>query len=91
MGLEPGVDSGYEHGPAAVVGGVPTADRKITNHFFAGPDYPIIHPGIFPHRAGAIKEESEKPEGAESPQHSAVANRGIVLEMGRDIAIDDNG
>ena len=53
MGKVQGVASGYEHGPAAVVGGVATKDRKLTNHFFAGPDYSIIHPGIFPHNAEA--------------------------------------
>jgi len=31
------------------VGGVETEPRKITNHFFGGPDYSVIHPGIFPH------------------------------------------
>ncbi len=60
MGSEQGKNSGYDTGPAAIIGGKPTKDRKVTNHFFAGPDYPIIHPGIFPHRAGAVKEESEK-------------------------------
>jgi nitrate/TMAO reductase-like tetraheme cytochrome c subunit len=49
-----GLESDYEHGPAAVVGGVPSKERKITNHFFAGPDYPLIHPGIFPHNADAV-------------------------------------
>ena len=58
MGKIQGVKSGYEHGPAAVVGGVPTKDRKITNHFFAGPDYSIIHPGIFPHNSDAQKMAS---------------------------------
>lgn len=53
MGKVQGVASGYEHGPAAIVGGVPTMPRKLTNHFFAGPDYSIIHPGIFPHNAEA--------------------------------------
>ena len=43
----------YEVGPAAVVGGEPSAPRKLTNHFFGGPDYSIIHPGIFPHNADA--------------------------------------
>ena len=60
MGVVPGVASGYETGPAAFIGGKPTVDRKITNHYFAGPDYPIIHPGIFPLNAKAVKEESEK-------------------------------
>ena len=50
-----GVDSGYDYGPAAIVGDVPTKKRKLTNHFFAGPDYSIIHPGIFPHNVEAAK------------------------------------
>ena len=53
MGKEPGKDSGYDVGPAAIVGGKPTKDRKVTSHFFAGPDYSVIHPGIFPHNAEA--------------------------------------
>ena len=53
MGKVQGIPSGYEQGPAAVIGGVPTKSRKITNHIFAGPDYSVIHPGIFPHNARA--------------------------------------
>lgn len=53
MGKEEGVPSGYAEGPAALVGGKPTAKRKITSHFFAGPDYSIVHPGIFPHNGEA--------------------------------------
>ncbi len=53
MGKVQGEASGYNHGPAAVVGGVPTNSRKLTNHFFAGPDYSVIHPGVFPHNADA--------------------------------------
>lgn len=53
MGKIQGKVSGYDKGPAAVVGGVPTKPRKITNHFFGGPDYSIIHPGIFPHNSTA--------------------------------------
>ncbi len=49
MGIEPGKVSGYATAPAAVVGGVPTKPRKRTNHMMAGPDYSIIHPGLFPH------------------------------------------
>ena len=55
MGTVQGVVSGYAQGPAAVVGGVPTKDRKITNHFFAGPDYSVVHAGIFPHNADAVE------------------------------------
>lgn len=49
MGVEPGRNAGYALAPAAVVGGKPTTPRKRTNHMFAGPDYSIVHPGIFPH------------------------------------------
>ena len=55
MGKVQGSNAGYEEGPAAVVGGVPTKSRKLTNHYFAGPDYPIIHPGIFPHNVRAAE------------------------------------
>jgi hypothetical protein len=53
MGKIQGKVSGYQQGPAAMVGGVPTANRKLASHFFAGPDYSVIHPGIFPHNAEA--------------------------------------
>lgn len=55
MGKEPGKVSGYDFGPAAIVNGIATKPRKITNHFFAGPDYSLIHPGIFPHNPDAAK------------------------------------
>ncbi|MDA1099009.1 MAG: multiheme c-type cytochrome [Proteobacteria bacterium] len=53
MGKVQGIVSGYHEGPAAVVGGVPTKSRKLTNHIMAGPDYSLVHPGIFPHNAEA--------------------------------------
>ncbi|MZH42517.1 MAG: cytochrome C [Nitrospinae bacterium] len=53
MGKVQGIPSGYEEGPAAIVGGKETAPRKLTNHIFAGPDYSVIHPGIFPHNVEA--------------------------------------
>ena len=53
MGKVQGKESGYEFGPAAVIGDVPTQPRKLTNHLFAGPDYSVIHPGIFPHNTEA--------------------------------------
>ena len=50
MGKVPGVNSGKEIGPAAVVNGTPiNPERKHANHAFAGPGYPIAHPGVFPH------------------------------------------
>jgi len=53
MGKEQGVVSGYDMGPAAIVGGVPTKPRRLANHLFSGPDYSLIHPGIFPHNTDA--------------------------------------
>ena len=35
-------------GPAAFVGGKASKTRRLTRHYFAGPDYSIVHPGIFP-------------------------------------------
>ncbi len=58
MGTVEGVASDYAHGPAAVVGDVPTQDRKLTSHYFAGPDSPIVHPGIFPHNVWATQFKS---------------------------------
>ena len=53
MGKIQGKVSGYDEGPAAVVGDQPTKPRKLTSHLFSGPDYPVIHPGIFPHNQDA--------------------------------------
>ena len=53
MGKEPGKPSGYDRAPAAIVGDKPTKPRRRTNHMFAGPDYSVIHPGIFPHNTDA--------------------------------------
>ena len=58
-GKVPGVAAGYEIGPAAIVNGKPTPDRKHTNHSFYGPGYPIAHPGIFPHNPKAEKWKME--------------------------------
>ncbi|MGD2067372.1 MAG: multiheme c-type cytochrome [Gemmatimonadota bacterium] len=55
MASEPGRVSEYEQAPAAIVGGQPTRPRKRTNHLFAGPDYSVIHPGIFPHNVRAAE------------------------------------
>jgi len=61
MGTIQGKASGYDTGPAAIVGDVPTKPRKLTSHLFSGPDYPVIHPGIFPHNqeAAAFKTMRE--------------------------------
>jgi hypothetical protein len=59
MGSEPGLPSGYSMAPAAVVGNVSTPTRKHTNHMIIGPDYSIIHRGLFPHNVDAIREEGE--------------------------------
>ena len=57
MGRVPGKPLGYDVGPAAVVGNRSTPPRKHTSHMMAGPDYPIIHRGLFPHNPKAIREE----------------------------------
>jgi Cytochrome c554 and c-prime len=49
MGKIPGENGGYDTGPGAVIAGEPTTPRRITNHIMAGPEYSIIHPGLFPH------------------------------------------
>jgi len=53
MGKVLGKVSGYDEGPIAYIGGVPTPKGKRTNHMFAGPDYSIVHPGVFPHHPEA--------------------------------------
>ncbi len=53
MGTDPGRPSGYRNGPAARIGNLDTRPRKRTNHMFAGPDYSIVHPGLFPHNPQA--------------------------------------
>jgi len=58
MGKEPGVDGGYVRGPAAIISGKPTKERRLSNHLIAGPDYPVVHPGIFPHNRQAERMAS---------------------------------
>ncbi len=53
MGTKPGVNSGYRTMPIAIVGGKPTKPRRHADHRFVGPDYSIVHPGIFPHNPAA--------------------------------------
>ena len=55
MGKIPGVASGYHEGPAAVVNGTPTRVRKLTDHRMVGPDYSVVHPGMFPHNPEATE------------------------------------
>lgn len=71
MGKEPGrvladrnapefAKKNYDFGPAAIVGNIDSAPRKLTNHMFVGPDYSVLPPPLFPLNIAAIKEESEK-------------------------------
>lgn len=53
MGKIMGEKSGYNEGPIAFIGGVPTPSGKRSNHMFAGPDYSVVSPGIFPHNPEA--------------------------------------
>ena len=55
MGKVPGIASGYHEGPAAIVNGTKTPVRKLTDHRFVGPDYSVVHPGMFPHNPEAIE------------------------------------
>lgn len=48
MGVTPGKPCGFDYGAAAKIGEKSTKVRRISNHYFAGPDYSIIHPGLFP-------------------------------------------
>ncbi len=54
MSYTPGIPGNYKKGPAAVVDGRPVnPNRERHDHSFAGPGYPIAHPGIFPHNPDA--------------------------------------
>ena len=55
MGKVPGEAKGFDIGPAAVIGKTETKHRRISNHYFAGPDFSVLHPGIFPHNPNAVK------------------------------------
>lgn len=59
MGAFPGEAKGYACAPVAVVGNVSTPPRKHTNHMIVGPDYPVVHRGLFPIHRTAIREEYE--------------------------------
>lgn len=58
---EDGRDLNYAFEPAARIRnsprdpgeGMATEPRKRTNHMFIGPDYSIVHPGIYPHSLAA--------------------------------------
>jgi nitrate/TMAO reductase-like tetraheme cytochrome c subunit len=64
MGDVPGKPNGYSMAPAAIVGNKKTPPRKHTNHMMVGPDYSIVHRGLFPHNPQAVREEnSPKTEG----------------------------
>ena len=54
MGKVPGENKGFDFAPAAVIGKTETKPRRLSNHYFAGPDFPVLHPGIFPHNPDAV-------------------------------------
>jgi len=56
MGKVPGKPDGYDWGPIARVGNAVTPSRRRTSHMMIGPDYSIVHPGLFPHNPAAVKE-----------------------------------
>jgi len=54
MGKIPGIKSGYEKAPVAIIRGKKIEpNREHHNHAFFGPGYSIAHPGIFPHNPEA--------------------------------------
>ena len=54
MGKTPGKAEGFTTGPAAIVDGKAINPTRVRHdHRFAGPGYPIAHPGIFPHHPDA--------------------------------------
>ncbi len=55
MGQVPGEAKGFEIAPAAVIGKTETEPRRRSNHYFAGPDFSVLHPGIFPHNPDAVR------------------------------------
>ena len=58
MGVVPGQACGFAVAPAARLGNAYSPPRQRTNHMFVGPDYSIIHPGLYPHNTRAIREEN---------------------------------
>jgi nitrate/TMAO reductase-like tetraheme cytochrome c subunit len=54
MSKRPGLNDGFDAGPVAVIDRQaiePTHKHSV--HSFAGPGYPIAHPGLFPHNSEA--------------------------------------
>ena len=50
-----GKNKGYEKGPAAIIDSFETSPRRISNHYMGGPDFSVLHPGIFPHNPDAVE------------------------------------
>ena len=50
------VDHHQEGSVAVFPNGKGTIPRKVSSHYFAGPDYSIVHPGIFPILQGSKAE-----------------------------------
>lgn len=61
MGRVQGVPSDFRCEPAATIGNAQTPPRKRTTHLFSGPDYSVIHPGLFPHNPKVQREENADP------------------------------
>ena len=83
MGRVPGEPCGFDFEPIAVVGNATTPARRRTNHMFVGPDYSIIHPGLFPHHPYAIHEECEP----ESPDGLATMREWLWFDDAAGVAL----
>ena len=77
MGQFPGEPGGYSCGPAAIVGNVSTPVRKHANHMMIGPDYSVIHRGLFPVNTKAIREENDIDVISEATQ-GEVSEKGLA-------------
>ena len=56
MGAVPGKPDGYLVGASAVMNDKAVrSDRKLANHIFHGPSYPLAHPGVFPQNEKALR------------------------------------
>ncbi len=97
MGKIPGKkldgEDNFAQGPAARIGGgvwvkegdpgygTTTPPRKRTNHMFAGPDYSIVHPGMFPHSKALRDKLWEWQRQEEKDGKTEVAERAGLAHM----------
>jgi len=88
LGQNPGRPDGFRTGPAAVMpgrNGYQTKDRPLSSHWFAGPDLPVEHPGVFPHGARDNRGASLKAEDREKLEELLQAvDEGFLAKVSRE-------